>query len=589
MHGTKLKKPPACDACKARRVLCHPQPQGAPCPRCAEKNIRCVTSGAHRGRPRKILTATPPESIVVLQETQPPVSQPAPSSAMMSLWSPNLNEVITEDLAPELVAHFFHCFDLIPPAMNPIITVTSIKTTIRAVSYQLYLLPSQSRVLARCIIAVASLISFSEVMLGEDPRPESFSDLSFFASRSDVLFCGVRRSGPHRQFHAAALKAAWDAGIMLQVSNENTASCFLLDFLEQNSCGLSRPWASAYMSHLRALAPLGWTCPIVPSKNTWAAFLMMEALNATSNRKPILSTRDDQLLFAGPLENTAPKGYLSPSGPISSTSHASHGNYGRRSPGASRSIYRLCISWMLDGYCIDRARLAPLSEAAVLRFLGSLATLHAITARQLDRVDAALARTTMPMPPSDSNFADDDGTRFRRAASGILLGFPGLALPLHRELEARAAESHASSESAHTEARMRLLRMQVRETAALGARELARGIRYLPPIHYPYIPWRTLRDYAHFALDEAESAQIASPDQIRDLETFAGEIGLVGYSLDLYSTPQNAALVARLSAYIANANANASRSAGAFDPEDVLANMFLPLDQGWLDPTFAHD
>ncbi|KAJ7688877.1 hypothetical protein B0H17DRAFT_1067745, partial [Mycena rosella] len=39
MHTPKSKKSQACDACKARRVLCHPQLHGAPCPRCAEKNI----------------------------------------------------------------------------------------------------------------------------------------------------------------------------------------------------------------------------------------------------------------------------------------------------------------------------------------------------------------------------------------------------------------------------------------------------------------------------------------------------------------------------------------------------------------------
>ncbi|CDR45497.1 RHTO0S11e00892g1_1 [Rhodotorula toruloides] len=38
--ASKPKKPPACDRCKAKRVLCHPNPAG--CPRCVEKGVDCV-------------------------------------------------------------------------------------------------------------------------------------------------------------------------------------------------------------------------------------------------------------------------------------------------------------------------------------------------------------------------------------------------------------------------------------------------------------------------------------------------------------------------------------------------------------------
>ena len=41
---TKRKKPPACDYCKARRVICHPQPDGKPCPRCEEKEVTSVSA-----------------------------------------------------------------------------------------------------------------------------------------------------------------------------------------------------------------------------------------------------------------------------------------------------------------------------------------------------------------------------------------------------------------------------------------------------------------------------------------------------------------------------------------------------------------
>ncbi|KAE9402057.1 hypothetical protein BT96DRAFT_1017870 [Gymnopus androsaceus JB14] len=47
----KRKKLPACDSCKARRVLCHPQSNG-PCPRCSEKGVNCTTTPVVRRKRR---------------------------------------------------------------------------------------------------------------------------------------------------------------------------------------------------------------------------------------------------------------------------------------------------------------------------------------------------------------------------------------------------------------------------------------------------------------------------------------------------------------------------------------------------------
>ncbi|KAJ7434848.1 hypothetical protein FB451DRAFT_1310666, partial [Mycena latifolia] len=290
MHDTKPKKPPACDACKVRRVLCHPQPNGAPCPRCAEKDIKCTTTPVTRGRPRKNPVLTSPELPVSSETTQNLVFR-LPSSSSTALRPHQVTESLNDcpDLSPSLVAHLFS-FERMGPALNPIIASTSITKTIRTVSFQLYLLPPLSRALARSIIALSSLISFHEVLLGEGPRPQSFSDQAFFSSRREVLSCGARRSAASRALHMEALKAAWDSGVMLQVSKDSAATCFLLDVLEQlDSCSPSRPWAAAYISHLRALAPVWRTSVLTPPDgSSWAGHLMAEALRATSSRKPIL-------------------------------------------------------------------------------------------------------------------------------------------------------------------------------------------------------------------------------------------------------------------------------------------------------------
>lgn len=57
----KRKKLPACDYCKARRVLCHPQPDGS-CPRCLEKGVEYVSYSKNLGISLKFVcscTTTP--------------------------------------------------------------------------------------------------------------------------------------------------------------------------------------------------------------------------------------------------------------------------------------------------------------------------------------------------------------------------------------------------------------------------------------------------------------------------------------------------------------------------------------------------
>lgn len=118
---------------------------------------------------------------------------------------------------------------------HPLIAVTSIMTTVPAASFQLHVLRPESRVLALCIIALASLASFHDSVLGAGSRPESFVDEMFFLSNPDLPACGVRRTAAFRALRAEALKTAWELGIILQPSNENAVSCFLLDLLEQSN------------------------------------------------------------------------------------------------------------------------------------------------------------------------------------------------------------------------------------------------------------------------------------------------------------------------------------------------------------------
>ncbi|KAJ7626657.1 hypothetical protein DFH06DRAFT_1481105 [Mycena polygramma] len=576
-------KPPACDSCKARRVLCHPQLNGAPCPRCAEKKIICTTTPVVRGRP-KATKSTMPETAPRSESGQELAVVPQmvqASSSSMTLLSPQVSfDSLPEcpDLTPDLVAHLFDCFDHLTLFRNsPIIIAASIKSTMHSVSFQLPLLKPQSRVLALCIIALSSLLSFHEAILGPGYRPVSLSDTLFFSSKMEVRNGGARRAPRCRALHAAALRAAWDAGIMLQVSNENAASCFLLDILEQ--CvfvfsGLSRPWAAAYFSHLRALAPIWDTSYLIPYSSHWAGFLMSEALLSTRSRKPMLFTHEDQVLLCGPDPRSAEDLLVS--------LEASSNKPGVKILTHSMRPYTFHISriarqlWTtITG---DHIRRNALSESAVLQFLSSLSLLHAILSRLLVRADDILAGCP---PPSHEKWTfplrgASDEVIVRRCGYGVAIGFTELVFAFHRELELRADAGDAPS---YDRERMRLLQAQAREMTTLAIRELARAIRYLPTVHFDPMQRGTLQDYAQIALQEAEAAPVVDPERVRDLKTIADQLGMTAYSLDLSSSQDTMLLLQRLDQYVETA----SQPADFFDPDRMLADLLLPLDQSWMD------
>ncbi|KAK7018459.1 Zn(2)-C6 fungal-type domain-containing protein [Favolaschia claudopus] len=557
VQSDKAKKPPACDACKARRVLCHPQPNGAPCPRCVEKNQICLTTPVPRGRPRKnplpgapAQSPTPPQSRAKSRTTPSPPLPVEPIYKTSSSCPP---------LTPEFVAHCFEALQYTPQYTHPLITTCSIKMDIRAVSYQLHLLPPQSRVLALCIICCAALTSFHPSVLGDGPRPQSFLDDDFFTpSNVDLVGCGVRRAAAYRALRIEALKAAWEIGIILQPSNENAASCYLLDLLEHcDFSGISRPWANAYMSHVRALAPIWRASNAFTASDGahWVGYLTGDSLIAVTSRTPMLVTPNDQLLLCGPSPPSleALIASLSKSTSISLlwssfTSFLYHiVNYARQ---------------LIETISGDYARLSPLSESAVLNFLSALSLMHSVLALLLDHVDRVIANNDQTSP-----FVLEDTAR--TCAYGAIFGFSGLVQPFYRELKYREA-SEAGSQTQSTYDRFRFLHAQAHEMAILGARQIARGIRYLPKGHFTPVHWSCIFGWAEFCVEEMESGAPPSSDFIHDLETLGNELKHMGYSLENASTPHSQALLERLQSHV-------SRS---------LVDMFLPpelpLEGTWL-------
>ncbi|KAJ7159737.1 hypothetical protein C8R46DRAFT_373673 [Mycena filopes] len=572
----KPKKPPACDRCKLHRVLCHPQPGGRPCLRCVEKDAVCTTTPIPRGRPRK---GQPRPSLSVATTSRPHQSTP-PVPTLLLHPGPNFGaSADCPELSPEFVSHCFEGLKLNPQFSHPLIGLTSIRADLRAVSFNLDLLRPEARVLALCSLALASLFSFHPSILGPGPRPQGFLDHEFFSASPELLACGVRRGPAFRAIRAEALKAAWDLGVILHPSNENAASCFLLDLTEQNDLGSAgRPWATAYISHVRSLAP-SWRGLAASTTNGWAGFLMVEALISIRNTAPLLVSPQDQMLLCGAEQPSMEsllaslQSELSPPG----VPWASMTPYLFHVPTLARQLY--------DSVIGDYARAHPLPSPDVERLLRAFTTMHAVLTLTLTRIDAVLAASCEP----------DGGAEMlaRAYAYGNVFSFSGLVLPFYQALRERyhPTTPNSTSTAANSEPLAYATEHERRahDLARQGLNLLARGMRYLAPIHYSPVHWASIRAYAEFGAEEADrggaggSGGVVGMEDARDLGTLADEIKLLGYSLEIVSTPPVCALLERLEAHVHRSrsldlNLLAEAAAGEWGPGgadgDVLDDMF---------------
>ncbi|KAK7039737.1 Zn(2)-C6 fungal-type domain-containing protein [Favolaschia claudopus] len=516
----KPKKPPACNPCKARRVLCHPQPNGAPCPRCVERRVLCTTTPVPRGRPRKNFPHQP-----LLSSLQVTGLDLHPGPCFESSEK-------CPDLSPEFVSHCFEELRMDARYAHPTIAATSIRSDMRAVAFDINLLPPQSRVLALCMVTYGSLWSYHESVLGSGPQPESMLDQTFSSSRQELLKCGVRRAPVYRALRAEAFKAAWEIGAILMPSNENAATCYLLDLMDQTSFGSAgRPWATAHFAHLRTLVPNWWLSGSMLSTGgfpRWTGALLVDCIISARRRTPLVITRQDQLLLCGKeppsLENLISSLENSINSSDWSTFHwASLRPYLYHMTSLARQLH--------DTLTGEYAHSGPLSEAAILTFINTLSKLHAALSLLLDRLEHT------PNVPGGAIYT-------------LSLGFAGLALPFYHEVQYRESACNNVSQNA----RLQALREQAHDMAVLGGRALAHGIRMLPQPHCLPYHWTAVRDWAEFLLREADGSgngnRPLAREATRDLETFARELKHLGYSLDAASTPEATALIERLEKHV---------------------------------------
>ncbi|KAJ7500012.1 hypothetical protein FB451DRAFT_1549465 [Mycena latifolia] len=549
-EGVRKKKPPACDSCKARRVLCHPTTDGTSCPRCIEKGIRCTTTPVARGRPPKkhlghVAPATPPSA----SESESFTIDSQSSTSSPSGFLPSQDSTRFLELSPELVHHLFGCFAYLPQYSHPMFHGNNLRTALSSISWQIHLLPPQLRVLAHCVVTLGASISFHPTILGPGARPESFNDRSVFTRGADLRSYGARRASMYRALSAQTLRLACEAGILLEPSGPNALSCFLIQFLENgkphtraeqpfinliatDNEARSRPWAVAYLSHVRAIAA-SWDDiePELYHAVIWRSFLMLEVLDAIQNQQPVLVSHNDQLLISG-VETTSLQNLLES---MRKTIRAP--KLAAEVPMAFVVMHPLLFHIIRLGRQLsetitgDFARRHPLDETAVAEFLGALDLLHSIRSLAFDAGELATgaadaAPVFLGLPHTRSMQAN-----VRSSALVMTLSDTTLVLALYRELARRAGVSPAAADGAvgrWTAERAGLLHRQVREMAGHAVAELARALPRLPSLpHLTHVLRPALVAAAQFCLAEAV------PERAGVIEAIADALKLVGYAWTL--------------------------------------------------------
>ncbi|KAJ7512851.1 hypothetical protein B0H11DRAFT_2182185 [Mycena galericulata] len=584
---SRKPKPPACEACKARRVLCHRQPNGLPCPRCVEKGIVCRTNYVPRGRPRKnpIPSNVVPSEASSSAEEQSLAGATTPSdnsgavgeSSLVRLVRPNL-EVSSLDLPCEIVQHLFECFTHSPQYHLPIFQTCDLKTALSSAAWNIDLLPPEARVLAYCICAQSSSMSFHPAIIGPGSKPESFDDRSVFFPGADLRIYGARRDSAFRALHQRALDLACETRIYLEASDYNAASCFILQTLEESFTSSSRPWALACLSHIRTIAPsLTPTYAEMREKEArWAGFLMAEALAATLQRKPIFITQADQLLITGE-EPPSLESILQFLRPMVQTSKkaAAQMVFSAIRP-ILFHVTRLSreLSLKITG---DHARRLPVSEASVINFISALAILQSIASLCFTQVDFQVDPSPFILSGIRPVHLRSIDEHVRSCASAISMGFTGLVLALHHEMEYRAtADTCDGTHSQWELGRTALLRQQAHAMASAAVEDVGRTLKLMPwPPHIMHVGWSGIHGWALFCLNEADAIGRIPQGRVVAFECILDTLKALAYSR---IHAQSSALIDRMEAHV-----TAYKDTDAFlNGASALSDMSFPLDNTWM-------
>ncbi|KAL1742833.1 hypothetical protein HDZ31DRAFT_42390 [Schizophyllum fasciatum] len=325
-EGTRKRKKRACDYCRLKRVICHPQPNGKSCPRCEEKGIRCTTTVT-----QKVQQDSDDDTSVnigsSMDATKNNSGAESPVSASMYTVplrrappsSPSNPPIISQAIPGKLVQDALHVCETMMPVAYALLRLQRHKKALERCDWDLQLLAPQERVFTLCLLAMASLVSVHPVYVGHDAQGDPYLEAhleyekvaSVRMDTPEMRDFGRRRKTLSSQLYGEAVRHAHQDGICSSASPENAASCYLLNILDVTHVPESTmPWATAFVWQLRTLNEnrviessfdIGTdTVSRHIASSQWRGTLLLTSIHAIKGGKTLPFSKHDEILICGP-------------------------------------------------------------------------------------------------------------------------------------------------------------------------------------------------------------------------------------------------------------------------------------------------
>jgi hypothetical protein len=193
-----------------------------------------------------------------------------------------------------------------------------------------------------------------------------------------------------------------------------------------------------------------------------------------------------------------------------------------------------------------------MAEAAVIQFLSSLSILQSILTLVLTQPEFfATGDLLFYESPVQSPQNRRQSDKVRACMFAMAIGFTGLVLSLHKEIEYRVSTDPPTLQNRWIQERMGTIQRQVHEMASLAVGDIARALQLLPSLpHLNHIGFSTIQDWADFCLAESATTGSIDPARVKILETYAPRYLslyplLKVYAHQLHNNPQGVWLLLR--------------------------------------------
>ncbi|KAF8830951.1 hypothetical protein HHX47_DHR1000075 [Lentinula edodes] len=555
---SQRKKPPACDYCKARRVLCHPQLNG-PCPRCVEKGVECTTTPVVRRRRR-----TKGELVHSAAKATTSSSKNCNDQATASTSKQSDEELSTVIVVQQWASAMFLSNTLdepspVPPTLqlsvevikalmqtlrntphnphpvttNPMIPLSQLEMKLRLHAWDMHSLSYQDRVLTHCLLTCSALCSTDPFILGTiEIGPEESQILDSVSPLKssvvpDMRHFGFRREPVVRQLWAESLWLANQACIATNTSIENAASCWILGYLRYVMFGkTSSAFSAACVHHMRTLAEDGKLSRDAGEMLKFRGHMMIDSLLALMTGKTVPFTTNDELLIVPhklePLEQLIST-FLTRNCTTSDVFSSVHT--------FSHTVVRLARE-TAENLSGPYARSQPLDECFLIKHFASLDVFHSLLSAALQQISHLI----------QSRFTQETTYHLHACAHGFVVAWGSLVITLFERLRDRSMynttdntrvgsgfSSDISVAAEMKSSRLLVHLLHARKLASRTAIEISETMRDIPSI-VRLMPHGDLTKWARFLLEEENIVDISRAQSLQALECFRDALKVVGFS-----------------------------------------------------------